>query len=409
MIREWLVSAYLYLFKILFVLAKLFPQKEKVSFVVSFSENTKYLAHEFEKEQLKTELVFLCRGKCIADFSGGKGTVIPFETSGFLDMARSAYHLATSKTVFVDNYFGFLSVVKFRKEVQCIQIWHAAGALKTFGLEDKSISMRTRGANRRFAQVYQRFDKVIVGSDIMAEIFKRSFGITDDRILRTGIPRTDFFYHLKAEDPVFHDMTAMSQSGSDEQYGLASEVQTFIDGPFASKRKILYAPTYRDNERNTNQLHLDIDQMKNELGAEYVLLLRLHPAVRDGFVIPDQDQGFAFDCSSYSDINQLLLISDILVTDYSSIPVEYSLLNKPMIFFPYDLKEYGRERGFQADYMDWVPGPVAFSTTDLIKLIRHNSFDMKQVAAFSSQWNRYSKGFSSRNVVQYVIKSCGLR
>lgn len=403
MIRESLISAYLFLFQSLFILCKLFPQKEKIVFAVSFSDNTKYLADAFQKEQVKAELVFLCKGNCVADFREEKGKSIPLETPNPAALLRAAYHLATSKLVFVDNYFGFLSVVKFRRGVECIQIWHAAGALKKFGLEDQSVRLRTKRANRRFMSVYQHFDKVITGSDIMAEIFKRSFGITEERILRTGIPRTDFFYQRAGTDSA-----VPVKRREDDQDKRVKKVLPFLEGALADKKKILYAPTYRDGELSAEKIHLDLDLMREALSRDYVLLLRLHPAVHKDFEICGQDKTFAFDCSSCRDVNELLLVSDILVTDYSSLPVEYALLKKPMIFYPYDLDDYGRERGFQTEYMDWIPGPVAFTTQEVIHLITQNDFDLNAIASFSSLWNRYSKGCSSRNVVRYAIKSCGL-
>lgn len=403
MIREWSVNVYLFLFQIQFCFFKLFPKKNKVVFVVSFSENTKYVAEEFKRENVQADFVFLCRGSCLSDFSDGCAAVIPFETLSPLPMLRSAYHLATSKIVFVDNYFGFLSVVRFRKGVQCIQLWHAAGALKTFGLEDRSIAHRTRRARRRFVRVYDRFDKVIVGSEKMADIFKRSFGIKEDRILRTGIPQTDFFYNIKNQEQLCAENTARTALKQMSQVTLISRDEEGRSAkPTGTKIKILYAPTFRDHELDDFQLHLDLDLMERSLGGDYVLLLRLHPAVRGSFVVPHHCSGFVLDCSKYRDINELLVASDILVTDYSSLPVAFALLGRPMIFYPYDLEDYGRERGFQENYMNWVPGPVAFSTEDIASVIKKGVFDLDKVAAFSDQWNTYSKGRSSRNVVGYV-------
>src|SRR5699024_8092175 len=103
-------------------------------------------------------------------------------------------HLATCEKVIVDNYYGFLAAASFKSNVQCIQLWHAAGAIKQFGLKDPDIHGRSKRAYKRFNKVYQKFDQVVVGSERMASIFRDSFDLTDDKILRTGIPRTDFFF-----------------------------------------------------------------------------------------------------------------------------------------------------------------------------------------------------------------------
>lgn len=376
-----MISLYLFLFRAAFLLFKRFPQKNNVVFVVSFSENPKCIADEFRSENVAVEFVFLCRGKSIDAFRNYGGVALSFETMNIKDMLRSAYYLATAKLVFVDNYFGFLSVVRFRPGVSCIQIWHAPGALKTFGLEDHSIAGRSEGARRRFRKVYQKFDKVVTGSEIMADIFKRSFGLTDERILRTGFPRTDFFFQKHQEVPILPDQFP------------------------AGRKRILYAPTFREEPRD--RFPIDIDALKEELGDDYILLLRLHPAERSRYRFSAEDQSFVFDCSEFPSINQLMLSSDLLITDYSSIPVEYSLLGKPMIFYPYDLKAYEKERGFQSDYLRWVPGPVVYSTEALIKVIRRDRFNMDRVKEFAAVWNRYSHGDSSRNLVNYAVKLCG--
>jgi Putative glycosyl/glycerophosphate transferases involved in teichoic acid biosynthesis TagF/TagB/EpsJ/RodC len=310
MIREWTISLYLFVFRFLFLFFKCFPQKNRIVFVVSFSENSRLIADEFRRVHVAVEFVFLCRGECIHDFRNDHDVTLPFETLNLNEMVRSAYYLATAKLVFVDNYYGFLSVVRFRHGVQCIQIWHAAGALKTFGLEDKSIVRRSKGARRRFQKVYGKFDKVVTGSEIMSDIFKRSFGLSDDRILRTGFPRTDIFFHRH------DDATGRSRAG---------------ELPIGKKR-ILYAPTFRESAGH--KFPLDLDLMKEALGSDYVLLLRLHPAEASRFAIPEKYRSFIFDCTGDPEIIGLMQISDLLITDYSSIPIEYSLLGKPMIFSP---------------------------------------------------------------------------
>src|SRR5699024_2135915 len=122
------------------------------------------------------------------------------------------------------------------------------------------------------------------------------------------------------------------------------------------KNVILYAPTFRDDLLHSADIAVDIDQLYRELRDEYVLLLRLHPAVRGTFV--NQYPDFVLDVSGYPDIHSLLIVTDLLITDYSSIPFEFSILGKPMIFFAYDLEYYAATRGFWEDYESLVPGPI---------------------------------------------------
>ncbi|WP_071460848.1 CDP-glycerol glycerophosphotransferase family protein [Bacillus massilinigeriensis] len=390
MVREIAVFLYLRLFAILFYVFRLFPlQKDKIVFVVSFTENSSYIYKEMKRQEISCRTVFLATNKMHPYFSKHKdATTYKFEPSNFKDFILSSYHLATAKIIFVDNYFGFLATCSFKKEVECIQLWHANGALKKFGLEDASVPSRTKIAQKRFKKVYSKFDKVIVGSEEMAEIFKKAFGINESKILRTGIPRTDLFYDTKRHQHVKN--------------------KYLLNNPeFRNKKVILYAPTFRDTSIHSFQMPLNLDMMKDVLGQEYILILKLHPAIKQGVKIKETLKDFVYDFSDCKNINELFFISDLLITDYSSIPFEYCILNKPMIFFPYDLKDYSKTRGFWEDYESFVPGPVVYTTSQLVNVICKITLNSSRCEEFNKKWNRYSTGNSSNNIVKYIQNHIG--
>src|SRR5690606_1337177 len=96
----------------------------------------------------------------------------------------------------------------------------------------------------------------------------------------------------------------------------------------------------------------------------------------------------------------LLVVTDILITDYSSIPFEFSLLNKPMVFFAYDLETYVQKRGIWERYEQFVPGPIVKRTDELIQVIKEKQFDMQKIEKFAREWNEYSTGNTSRQFVE---------
>ena len=386
MVKEFVIQVYLLMVKIVFNICKLFPLRNKVTFVVSFGDNTQYMYEEMRRKHVAFDVVFLCKGSSYKRFQQYEDTTIALvENKNPTDFIRSVYHLATSRYVLVDNYYGFLASTEFRPEVECIQLWHASGAIKKFGLEDASVQNRSPKAVKRFKDVYKRFNKVVVGSDVMGTYFMNAFDLKGENILRTGIPRTDFFYNQTEKERVFNRLT--------------SENQLLWD-----KKIILYAPTYRDNELNEFQLELDLKRLYEEFKDEYVVVLRLHPAIKD---IPDYSKtypGFVLDYSKPEyDINELLIVADILITDYSSISYEFSLLRKPMIFFAYDLDEYTKDRGLWDRYDKMVPGPVVKNTEAIIDLIKENHFDMDMIEDFANKWNKYSKGHSCESLVSYLF------
>lgn len=379
MVREFAISLYLLIFRIFFYTFRLFPQKKKTTFVTSFGDNVLYTVKEVEK-QTDDRIVILKTSQCRVNFEvDERRTVLLFEVSRPLDWMRSVFHLATSRLIFIDNYFGFLAVTRFRPGVRCVQLWHAAGAVKQFGLNDPSNSDRSTRAVRRFKQVYDRFNHVVVGSEKMADIFKDSFGLSDDRMLRTGIPRTDFFYDLEGMEQVAWELA--------RRY---SEI--------GNKKVILYAPTYRGDALSSAELALDIGALHRSLGDEYVLMLRLHPAIRSDFdnAYPD----FVIDVTDYPDIHHLLAVTDLLVTDYSSIPFEFALLGRPMVFFAYDLEEYAVARGFTDEFEEMAPGPVVRTTGELSDVVQNDQFDLGRVQAFAEAWNEYSVGGSSKRLIE---------
>lgn len=135
MIRELVIEIYLMIFSILHCIMKVFPIKKKVTFIMSYGENLFFIYDEIQKRGLDYEVIFLYKSTCkyeIDSYSNVKS--YKFETKNIFHTIKSVYHLSTSRYVIIDNYFGSLAKVRFKRGVQCIQIWHAAGAFKKFGL-----------------------------------------------------------------------------------------------------------------------------------------------------------------------------------------------------------------------------------------------------------------------------------
>ncbi|QST02826.1 CDP-glycerol glycerophosphotransferase family protein (plasmid) [Pontibacillus sp. ALD_SL1] len=381
--REIAVTLYLYSFSFIFRVCKSFPQRTKTIFVVYFGYNVKHLLDEWP-QGISEHSVVVTGKHTKASFENKRGrTIIPLKGFRIDRWIRFIYHLATSKTVVVDNYYAFLQVTPFKKNVRCIQLWHAAGAVKQFGLEDHSLGNRSERAIKRFRDVYNRMDYVAVGSEHMGDIFSKSFGIPPSRMLHIGVPRTDFFHQ-------------------EEKHGEIIEEVNQKYPELKGKKVILYAPTFRDHEQHKKTPYpLDLERMKDVLGDEYVLLLKCHPIVT--YHIDHKLSDFVISANAYRDINHLLLVTDVLITDYSSIPFEFSFLKRPMIFYPYDLESYEKERGIQEDYEALVPGPVAHSTEDIIKMVQTKTYNEEEMEKFHKKWNRFSDGRSSKRLVNFIF------
>src|SRR5699024_10688131 len=234
MVREVAISIYLALFRLIFTICKMFPQKEKTVCVSSFGDNIHYSTQSLRSIS-DQDIIYLKDRSCTYPFDTSIGTFIPFTMMHPIAYIRSIYHLATATTILTDNYFGFFAAAPFKSGTLCIQLWHAVGALKQFGLNDPAIAKRSDKAIERFRQVYDTFDYVIVGSEKMGTIFRENFGLSHERLRRAGIPRTDLFYDENAMNRMRQDMI--------DRY---PETR--------GKKVILYAPTFRRNGSQTNAL-----------------------------------------------------------------------------------------------------------------------------------------------------------
>lgn len=369
---------YMLAVKITGFLASLFPVQQKVVFLVSFEENPTAIIKQMKLANVtpKTIVFYDPRvdvSKLSLDFIKAK----PKTLKQFIPLM---FHLNTAKVVVTDNYFVELAGLKLRNGVNCIQIWHANGALKKFGWEDKAAQKRSAEDKKRFQEVYKRFTKVLVGSDEMATIFQKSFLLDESNMLKLGVPRTDYFF---------------KEAQLQENYQWSYEHLHLTN-----RIKLLYAPTFRDNELGMAKLHLDIAEMKQALGNEYQLILKLHPSISNDLEKLDDD--FVIYVDKETPIETLLPVVDILITDYSSIPFEFALLQKPMIFFTYDLTEYDNARGLSDGFLETIPGPHVFTTTELIEVIQNNTFDLEKIRFFAEKWNKYSDGFSSERFVSFL-------
>lgn len=303
-----------------------------------------------------------------ADFSS------PLKAALFF--TKKAYLLATSKYVFMNDNFMPLGYLKFRKEAVIVQLWHAEGAFKKFGLDihqPDAIRKREAAANRKLTYV-------VCSSESVVPIYASAFGVDESQVLPLGSPRADVL--LNAEN------AAELRAEFEKQH------------PESKDRKIvLYAPTFRDDpESDAHFLEkFDVSAFNKELENEYVLLSRLHPQIHG-----EKRLDGAIDVTDYKSVNELTLISDILITDYSSVCMDFVLLDKPCVFFAPDLEEYAARRPFYFDYKSYVPGAVAGDTAELIEAVKRA--EITENAVSFKEFNLSAvDGISCKRIIKAIV------
>lgn len=298
------------------------------------------------------------------------------------------WEIAQAGIVFISDSSSLISCIPLRPQTKVIQVWHACGAFKKFGYStaDK-IFGGTKEQLDRFPY-HKNFSLVTVSSPEVVWAYAEAFHMEDRRedILPIGVSRTDVFY-----DP--------------EAIGAAREKVCGLMPESRGKRIILYAPTFRGRVAHAMApQELDLAAMERALGSEYVLLIKHHPFVKQRPQIPQELLGFARDVTGELSIEELLMASDICVSDYSSLVFEYSLFERPMFFFAYDLEDYYDWRGFYYPYEEMAPGPVVRTTEELLDCIGNleGSFDRKRVVAFREKFMSACDGHATRRIVGLV-------
>lgn len=300
---------------------------------------------------------------------------------------RSGFHLATARLFVIDDYFFPMYVIKPRRGTTFVQVWHACGAFKKFGY---SVVERGFGADEAYAHsvgIHANYDVCLVSAARFAPFYAEAFRAPLETFTaRLGIPRTDLFFDEGRQAAVAADVR--------RRYAIPPD-----------RRVILYAPTFR-GERTTvarDPADLDLDVLREALGEDHVLLFRSHPFVGPRPAADPALRRFVIDVSGYPELNDLMLVSDVLVTDYSSAMYEFALLGRPIAFFAPDHAAYEAERGFYLDYSTDLPGPILTTSQDLAAHLRAGVFDLGRVRRFASDSFDVADGRATRRFLDEVV------
>lgn len=293
--------------------------------------------------------------------------------------------LAMANIILVDDYQPELYLVDFLKHVKIIQLWHACGAFKTIGLE----RIGKPGAPSFDTNVHKCYTYMPVSSELSVQHYAEAFGIDEKKIVPIGVARTDIFFDKKYKSKIIPELLKIFPQCRD-----ASEV-------------IMYAPTFRG--KNAKNASFPMDMIDYELIGEYllktksVMLIKMHPFVKTTLQIPNKYKDVIIDASSFREINDILFITDIVITDYSSVIYEFSLFNKPMLFYAFDRIKYEADRGFYEPYSDMVPGKIVRTFEQLISALEKRDFEFEKVAPFIEKNFKYTDGKSTDRIIDQLI------
>jgi CDP-glycerol glycerophosphotransferase len=293
-----------------------------------------------------------------------------------------AYYLALARARYwVDNQ-GFPRDAIKRPQTTYLQTWHGS-AYKLMGVDAPATKAGTRAQRQRLQAMVDRYDHFVVRSEHDVRTLVPGLGVRAE-LIRSGYPRNDALVN-----------------GGDA--GKLRKKLGLTDG----RKVVLYAPTFRTEPSGKPEKRMtvpfDLEEFARELGDTHVLLVRPH--YFSTVVVPPALSDSVRDVAGVHDITSLLLLSDALITDYSSVMFDYALLDRPIVFFAPDLEEYVRTRGAYFDLAEHAPGPVISEPHELFAALRDLERDTnaKQRKAFVEKFGEYDQGTAAKQIVERVF------
>ena len=299
--------------------------------------------------------------------------------------------VATCKAVFIHESNNIMSHIKFREGQKVIQLWHGCGVLKKIGLDTYGREHYKSMKSYLEYPEYNYFSMVTIASPALTDLFSRFMGIDKESgvIQPIGVSRTDVFFdeeYIKDSFDSLHRIVPQS----------------------VGKKVILYAPTYRGltPHRYTPDC-LDIGAFYEAFSKDYILVFKHHQTVKQLPEIPEEYKDFAFNLTHVDglDINKLMTVADVCISDYSSVVYEYSLFEKPLLYYVYDYDEYTSDRGIYLEYLEDTPGPKCRTNEEMIDYIKNldTKFNKQEITDFRNKYMSACDGHATDRIMAYAL------
>lgn len=352
-----------------------------------YSCNPRAIYEYLLKHHPTFEMFWSVDKKCTKQFKDRKIPYVKrFSPKWFFLMGRARYWVTNSRIP--------LWIFPKPKHTIYVQTWHGT-PLKKLASDMDQVHMpytNSRRYKKNFSLETRNWDYLVSPNQYSTNIFRQAFEFKKP-VIESGYPRNDYLYTNNNRETI-------------------EQIKKKCGIPL-DKKVILYAPTWRDNQfysigRYKFDLGFDLRLLQEKFGDDYVMVLRMHYLVEEHFDLTPYE-GFAIDLSKYEDIRDLYLISDLLITDYSSVFFDYANLRRPIIFYAYDLDFYRDTlRGFYFDLEKNAPGPVVQTTEGIIEAIKvAERNDFKVSDSFDAFYQRFcylENGESTRKVVEQVFE-----
>ena len=286
---------------------------------------------------------------------------------------RQMYNVATSKILIIDTYCIVASVLKHKKSLKIIQIWHASAAIKKFGYQTIDKNSGTEKQIADTMRMHKNYTYVISPSDITSNYYSEAFNVDKSKIIKYGLPRLDYIKNLNKKENIY------------EEYPILKD-----------KINILYVLTFRKNKK------IKINGLIQKLNTKkYNLIIKLHPLdrknytfkLREGIIIDDKFDSYEW-----------LSVTDKLITDYSSLAVEELVLDIPIYFYIYDIDEYIKDPGLNFDFETEKIGKYAVKTEEELLQKLEEEYDYDALKNFKERYIEVEPGKCTKKFGNFLME-----
>ena len=360
-----LMHIYILILKIIYSFMKLSKTKNRVVFLSRQSDKPsldyRMINDEIKKIDQNIETVFITKR-----VEKNKSDVL----KGFPILLKSLKYLATSKVCITDGYNIAISTLNHKKDLKVFQIWHSLGAIKKFGYQSLNNEKDKKIAN--VMKMHKNYNYINCSSESMKKYFSEAFNYDEKYLYPLSLPRVDY---LITKEKVIKKKI----------YNVYPE--------FKKKKVILYAPTFRNNN------NYKIDELIKEIDLnKYILIIKAHPNMKISI-----NNKNIYTCEDFKTLS-LLTVSDYVITDYSAVTIEASILNKPVYLYTYDLEEYKNNPGLNIDLEEELKGYVFENPKKLYESILKEKYNIKKLNSIRDKYITSTKGDITKNIAKFILK-----
>lgn len=381
---------------IIYAVLKLLPtQRNKILFLSrqssTLTTDFRLIQEELKRRNPDIDMITICHR-----LEGAEGSI-----KGLLAFAlstlRSMYHTATSQVCVLDAYWPAVSILKHKKSLTVIQLWHALGKIKQSGYQTLGKESGRGEQLARLMKMHEGYDYIIAGGKAWNPFYCRAFNTTEDKLVNCGLPRIDYLL----------ETAEANRKAVLEKYP-----------QFKDKTLLLYAPTFRRNiELRWQGLAKVVHSGKTEIGKaghtnesgskskDFALVIKGHPNQRISLDdLPENERNGVYTCPEFSSA-ELLAACDYLVTDYSAIAIEAAVLNKPTYYFVYDYDEYREKNGMNIDLFEEMPSCVFKDAKDLITALQTGEYPQTALDEYRKRFLPEKLGTSTEQIAELILKN----